>query len=155
MLATVLLAASAALPLGVWPQDTGPAATVVGDIEIYVVEPEDAYSILAVQPIAPSLSRNDPAAVALLVSLANRLGADAVVLLGEMPEAAIPKDFDDPLPTTSRYAAAAYIVFSAEADQSPGATIPARHGRRARGGPRSRPRPGPAAAAVAAGVALR
>jgi hypothetical protein len=126
MLATVLLAASAALPLGVWPQDTGHAARVVDDIEIYVVEPEDDYSILAVQPIVPALSRSDSTAITRLVAIADRLGADAIVLLGEMPEATIPKDVDDPLPTTGRYAGVAYVVFSSDDDQSPSRTVPTR-----------------------------
>jgi hypothetical protein len=126
MLATVLLATAAALPFGVWPQDTGPAATMAGDVEIYVLEPEDDYSILAVQTIVPSLNRSDAAAMSRVVDLAGRLGADAVILLGEMPEAAIPKDLDQPLPTTNRYAAAAYVVFATSDAHNPSGAVPAR-----------------------------
>ncbi|MGE5236430.1 MAG: hypothetical protein ACM3O7_08790 [Acidobacteriota bacterium] len=129
MLATVLLAAAATLPFGVWPHDTGPAATVVDDVELYLLEPEDDYSVLAVQPIVPTLARNDAAAVARLVKLARRLGADAVILLGEMPEDAIPKDVDEPLPTSGRFAGAAFIVFTGNGEEGATGAVPAHHSR--------------------------
>ncbi|MBZ5587503.1 MAG: hypothetical protein LAO05_02995 [Acidobacteriia bacterium] len=111
MLATTLLAAAAALPLGVWPTQTGSATVVVHDVEFYLVEPEDDYSILAVQPLANPLRKADPAELQRLVALATKLGADAVMLLGEMPEKAVPKDPDAPLRTTGRYSIAVFLSF--------------------------------------------
>ncbi len=111
MLAATLLAAAAALPLGVWPSQTGDAAVVVHDVEIYLVEPEDDYSILAVQPLATALRKAEPAELGRLVALATKLGADAVMLLGEMPEKAVPNDPDVPLPTTGRYSVAVFLSF--------------------------------------------
>lgn len=112
MLAAVLLAAAAsATPLAVWPVETGPPMTVVDDVEVYVVDPEEAYSILAVQAFPVSLGRGDAAALKRLAALARKLGAEAVVLLGEMPENAIPEDLEAPLPATGRSAAAAFVVF--------------------------------------------
>ena len=111
MIAAALIAAAAALPLGVWPQDTGQAANVVDDVEFYLVEPQDDYSIVAVQAIATPLKKADPAEVKRLAELAKRLGADAVLLLGELTEKAIPKDPDVPLPTTGRYSMAVFLAF--------------------------------------------
>ncbi len=111
MLAATLLAAVAALPLGVWPSKTGAAAVTVHEVEFYLVEPEDDYSILAIQPLATPLARAEASAVGRLAALADRLGADAVVLLGEMPETAIPDDPDTPLPTTGRYTMAVFVAF--------------------------------------------
>ena len=116
MLAATLLAAAAALPLGVWPTETGSAAVVVHDVEIYLTEPEDDYGILAVQPLATPLRKADPAELERLVALATRLGADAILLLGEMPEKAVPKDPATPLPTTGRYSVAVFLSF----DDAPG-----------------------------------
>ena len=116
MLAALAVAAAAVLPLGVWPTTSGPAATVVRDVEFYVTEPEDDYTILAVQALDPPLKGSDPAAVSRLAETAIRLGADAVVLLEAMPEAAIPKDVDTPLVGDGRAGAAAYVVFTAPDD---------------------------------------
>ncbi len=85
MLAAALLAVAASLPLGVWPADIGAAATTVRGIEFYLVEPEDDYSIIAVQPLETPLRKAEPAALDRLATLADKLGADAVLLLGEMP----------------------------------------------------------------------
>jgi len=112
MLAASLLAVAASLPLGVWPSDTGPAAVTVHEIEFYLVDPEDDYSIVAIQPLAKPLARAEPAELQRLAALADKLGADAVILLGEMPERLIPEDPDAPLPTTGRYAVAAFVSFS-------------------------------------------
>jgi len=111
MIVAVLFAAAAAVPLGVWPQDTGQAANVVQDVEFYLVEPQDDYSIVAVQAIATPLKKADPAEVKRLAELAKRLGADAVLLLGELAEKAVPKDPDTPLPTTGRYSVAVFLAF--------------------------------------------
>ena len=109
MLATLLLAA--AVPLGVWPVDAGAAATVVGEVEFYLVEPEDDYYILAVQPLAVPLARPEPAALERLAALARRLGADGVLLLAELAEADIPRDLDEPLPPGDRFVAAVFVAF--------------------------------------------
>lgn len=108
MLAALILAA---LPIGVWPIDVGPASLVVGDVEFYTLEPEDAYAILAVQPLATPLTKVKEPDVQQLVSLAKRLGADGVLLLGEVQEKSIPKDLEEPLPTTGRYVLAVFLVF--------------------------------------------
>jgi hypothetical protein len=111
MLATGLLAVAASLPLGVWPATTGPAAVTVQKVEFYLVDPEDDYSILAVQPLVVPLAKAEPTELKRLAALADRLGADGVVLLGEMPERAIPEDPDAPLPTTGRYSVAVFVTF--------------------------------------------
>ncbi|MDD5562489.1 MAG: hypothetical protein PHQ91_02130 [Thermoanaerobaculaceae bacterium] len=111
MLAAALLAVAAALPLGVWPGDIGAAATTVRGIDFYLVEPEDDYSIIAVQPLETPLRKAEPAALDRLATLADKLGADAVLLLGEMPEKSIPSDPDAPLPTSGRYAVAVFLAF--------------------------------------------
>ena len=111
MLAVTLLAAAAALPLGVWPTQTGSAAVVVHDVEIYLLEPEDDYSILAVQPLSTPLRKAETPELQRLVALATKLGADAVLLLGELPERAVPKDPDAPLPMTGRYSVAVFLSF--------------------------------------------
>ncbi len=111
MLAASLLAVAASLPLGVWPSDTGPAAVTVHGIEFYLVDPEDDYSIVAIQPLAAALKRAEPAELQRLAALADKLGADAVLLLGEMPEKLIPEDPDAPLPTTGRYSVAVFVSF--------------------------------------------
>ena len=48
MLAALLLAAAAIAspPLAVWPTETGPAMTVVDEVEFYVTEPESRLLIL-------------------------------------------------------------------------------------------------------------
>jgi len=121
MLAALLLAAT--LPLGVWPADAGAAATVVGDVEFYLVEPDEDFYILAVQPLAPPLARPEPAALARLAALAARLGADAVLLLGELAEDEIPDDLDEPLRPGRRLVAAVFVAFGAAAADEPGATL--------------------------------
>jgi hypothetical protein len=117
MLAATLIAVAASLPLGVWPSETGPAATTVHDVEFYLVDPEDDYIILAVQPLAVPLTKAEPAELRRLAVLAERLGADAVVLLGEMPERSVPDDYDAPLATTGRYSVAVFVSFDG-ADES-------------------------------------
>ena len=121
MLSVLLLAAT--LPLGVWPVDAGAAATVVDEVEFYLVEPDEDYYILAVQPLAPRLARPEPAALKRLAALAGRLGADAVLLLGELDEAAIPDDLDEPLRPGERFVAAVFIAFDVAADEAPGPTL--------------------------------
>ncbi|OFV80077.1 MAG: hypothetical protein A2Y78_14860 [Acidobacteria bacterium RBG_13_68_16] len=111
MLAATLLAVAASLPLGVWPSETGPAATTVHDVEFYVADPEDDYTILAVQPLAAPLKKAEPAELRRLAALAEKLGADGVLLLGEMPERSVPEDYDAPLPTTGRYSVAVFVSF--------------------------------------------
>lgn len=111
MLSLVLFAAAAALPLGAWPETSGPAAALVEDVEFYLVEPEDDFYVVAVQALQPSIAAKDEQAVTRLARLAVRLGADAVVLLGETPEASIPEDVEKPLPTTGRISVAVFIVF--------------------------------------------
>jgi len=129
MLAAVLLAAT--LPLGVWPVDAGAAATVVDDIELYVVEPEDEYFILAVEPLSPSLARPDPAALARLTALAHKLGADGIVLLAELAEKDIPEDPAEPLPQAGRFSAAVFVTFDTLADEEQGPTLTRAHAHRA------------------------
>jgi hypothetical protein len=119
MLAAALLAVAASLPLGVWPSETGPAATTVHDVEFYLADPEDDYTILAVQPLAVPLTKAEPAELRRLATLAERLGADGVVLLGEMTERSVPDDYDAPLPTTGRYSVAVFVSFDG-ADEGEG-----------------------------------
>lgn len=120
MLTALLLAAAPVLspPLAVWPAETGPAMTVVDEVEIYLAEPEIPYYLLAVQVFPTSLRTGDAPAVKRLAALATKLGAEAVVLLSEMPEASIPEDVQKPLPTSGRVAGAAFVVFEA-CDQCP------------------------------------
>ncbi len=124
MLAATLLAVAASLPLGVWPADTGPAAATVNDIEFYLADPEDDYSILAVLPLASPLQKAEPAELKRLAAIADKLGADAVVLLGEMPEKMIPDDTDTPLPTTGRYSAAVFVTFDSAEGWQPSPVVP-------------------------------
>ncbi len=148
MLAAILLAAT--LPLGAWPTDAGPAATVVDDIEFYVVEPEDDYFILAVQPLASPLAKAEPASLQRLTALAHRLGADGVVLLAELAEKDIPNDPEEPLPQGARFVAAVFVTFDATPDAEPGPIL-TRHriGHARRPGARTR------AAALAAATRYR
>ena len=111
MLTATLLAVAASLPLGVWPSETGPPATTVHDVEFYLADPEDDYTIIAVQPLALPLKKAEPAELRRLAALAEKLGADGVLLLGEMPERTIPEDYDAPLPTTGRYSVAVFLSF--------------------------------------------
>jgi hypothetical protein len=115
MLAAVLLAAT--LPLGVWPADSGPAATVVDDVELYLVEPEDDYYVIAVEQLAAPLVKADEKSLKRLTSLAHRLGADGVMLLSGLDERNIPKDLDEPLPQGARYVMAVFVVFDASSDE--------------------------------------
>ena len=115
MLASLVLAA--ALPLALWPADAGAAVTVVDEVEFYLVEPDEDYYILAVQPLPAPLAKPDPMAVKRLATLAARLGADAVLLLAELDEAAIPDDLDEPLPPGEQYVAAVFVAFDAAADE--------------------------------------
>ncbi len=131
MLAATLLAVAAGMPLGVWPEQTGAAAVTVHDVEFYLVEPEDDYSILAVQPLAVPLLKADAREVQRLAAVAIKLGADAVLLLGEMPEKSIPDDVESPLPTTGRYSMAVFLTFDdAGGDERSPAVPRARHARR-------------------------
>jgi hypothetical protein len=121
VIATLLLVAASALPLGVWPTESGDAAITVDDVEIYVVEPEASYGIIAVQPLALPLKKAEPASVRRLVAVAKKLGADAVLLLGELTEKAIPEDPDSNLPVTGQYSVAVFLVFDEAAgwDEKP------------------------------------
>jgi hypothetical protein len=121
MLAAILLAAT--LPLGVWPPDAGPTATVVDDVEFYLVEPEDEYFILATQQLAPPLAKAEPASLKRLTALARRLGADAVVLLAELAEKDIPENPDEPLPQGKRFVTAVFVTFDSASDAEPGPTL--------------------------------
>jgi hypothetical protein len=140
MIAAILLAAATSLPLGVWPADTGAAAATVNNVEFYLVDPEDDYSVVAVLPLAVPLEKAEPAELRRLAALADKLGADAVVLLGEMPEKMIPDDPDAPLPTTGRYSAAVFVSFDTAEGWQPNPVVPStcrrrpdRHHRRANG----------------------
>ena len=142
MVASIVLVA-VTLPLGVWPTATGPAAATVQGVEFYLVDPEDDYAILAVQPLAVPMRKAEQGELKRLAVLADRLGADAVLLLGEVPEKAIPDDPDTPLPTTGRYVVAVFVSFDEEPGSEGKPTIPsARHGH----GPRTRSHPAPRAA---------
>ena len=141
MLAATLLAAVAVMPLGLWPTQTGSAAVTVRDVEFYLVEPEDDYSILAVQTLAGELQR--------LAVLAAKLGADAVLLLGEMSERAIPKDLKAPLLTSGRFSVAVFLAFDQAAGWEGRPAVPSASHRRSPGAHRhARP---PAAARLSAG----
>jgi len=124
MLAATILAVAASLPLGVWPADTGRAAATVNDIEFYLVDPEEDYSIVAVLPLTAPLQKAEAAELKRLAALADKLGADAVVLLGEMPERMIPNDPDAPLPTTGRYSAAVFVSFDTAEGWQPSPVVP-------------------------------
>ena len=104
VLAALVLAAAAAAtpPLGVWPSTSGPAASTVDDVEFYMTEPDADYWILAIQPLPKPLASADAAELKRLAALARKLGADAVVLLGELPADKIPEDMDKALPATGR-----------------------------------------------------
>ena len=121
MIATLVLAA--VLPLGLWPVDAGAAATVIDDVEFYLVEPDEDYYILAVQPLPAPLATPEPAAVKRLAALALRLGAHAVLLLSELDEAAIPDDLDEPLQPGDRFVAAVFISFDTADDEPSGPTL--------------------------------
>jgi hypothetical protein len=141
MLAAVLLAAT--LPLGVWPVDAGAAATVVDDIELYVVEPEDDYFILAVEPLSPSLAKPEPAALERLTALAHKLGADGIVLLSELAEKDIPEDSEEALPQAGRFSAAVFVAFDTVTDEKQGPALTRARGRHAARAVAARgPRPG-------------
>ncbi|MCU0293764.1 MAG: hypothetical protein MUF10_17565 [Thermoanaerobaculaceae bacterium] len=120
MLAALLLAAApiVAPSLAVWPAETGPAMTVVDEVEFYVTEPESPYYLVAVQALPGPLAKGDAAALKRLAAVARKLGAEAVVLLGEMPESAIPEDVETPLPASGRVVMAVFVVFEA-CDQCP------------------------------------
>ena len=127
MLAALVMTAAAGATLGVWPQEMGPPATVVQSVEVYTVDPEDDYWVIAVQPLAPAVAADDPAALAAVARTAYRLGADAAVLLGELPAEAIPDDVDQPLEPTGRYALVAYVGFlDADSDEDDALPLQAR-----------------------------
>jgi hypothetical protein len=122
VLAALVLAAAAAAtpPLGVWPSTSGPAASTVDDVEFYVTEPDADYWILAAQPLPKPLANADDAELKRLAALANKLGADAVVLLGELPEKDIPKEMDEALPATGRIGMAVFVTFDCGCDEDGG-----------------------------------
>jgi hypothetical protein len=124
MIATVLLAA--ALPLGIWPSTSGDAAAEKNGVEFYLVEPEDDYWIIAVQPLSPPLDHPDAASLKRLATTADALGADAVLLLEELPAKGIPKDTQAPLVGTGHLAEAVYITFDCGCDE--GTNPPAARG---------------------------
>lgn len=111
MIASLVLLAVGLLPVGVWPTESGDAAITVDDIEIYVLEPETSYGIVAAQPLVPPLKKAEPASVRRLVAQAKKLGATAVLLLGEMAEKASPPDPNAELPVTGQYSIAVFLVF--------------------------------------------
>lgn len=131
MIAALLLAA-ASLPLGVWPGETGPPMTVIGEVEFYAAEPEEPYWIIAVQPLTPPLAAGQQARLARLAATATRLGVDAVLLLGELPESAIPEDPEEPLDPTERFSVAVFVSFEGASEEdsprvavvSPGGAVP-------------------------------
>jgi hypothetical protein len=139
MLAATVLAVAAALPLGVWPSQTGPAATIVHDVEFYLADPEDDYTVIAVQPLPVPLRKAEPAELSRLAAVATKLGADGVLLLGEMPEDAIPEDPDEPLPTTGRYSVAVFVSFEGADEWESKPVVPS-VAHRVRSRPRSLPR---------------
>lgn len=114
MIATVLLAAVAGAPLGLWPADVGQPFAVRSGVEFYVVEPEDATLVLAFQPLSPAVAESDTAALDAIAAVADRLGADAVLLLEELPVRSVPADPEAPLVGTGRFGAAAYLVFDCD-----------------------------------------
>lgn len=114
MILSLLVIAAASVPLGVWPEASAPPVTTVSDVEFYLAEPEDDYFLLAVQPLLPPLAGADRAALAALAAQARRLGAEAVILLGELDGSAIPDDPDEALPVTGRFAAATFVVFASD-----------------------------------------
>jgi hypothetical protein len=120
----ILFAVAASLPLGVWPSDIGPAATTVQDIEFYLADPEDDYTIVAVQPLSVPLRKAEPAELRRLAAVAVKLGADGVMLLGELPAGSIPEDFDAPLPTTGRYSVAVFVSFGPGEDEEGKPAVP-------------------------------
>lgn len=138
MIAATLLVAAAALPLGVWPSEIGPSATTVHDVEFYLVDPEDDYTILAVQALTAPLQKAEPGELERLAALAERLGADGVLLLGEMLERSIPEDFEAPLPTTGRYSVAVFLSFEQGQESEGKQAVPSTLRRR---GVRGRARP--------------
>jgi hypothetical protein len=149
MLAATLLAAVAVMPLGLWPTQTGSAAVTVRDVEFYLVEPEDDYSILAVQTLAAPLRKAEAGELQRLAVLAAKLGADAVLLLGEMSERAIPKDLKAPLLTSGRFSVAVFLAFDQAAGWEGRPAVPSASHRRSPGAHRhARP---PAAARLSAG----
>jgi hypothetical protein len=149
MLSSLLFAAVATLPLGAWPEASGPPAALVEDVEFFLVEPEDDFFVIAVQALQPSIAAKDIQTVTRLARLAVRLGADAVVLLGETSEASIPEDVETPLPTTGRFSVAVFIVFEDAADISDQRPVPTVAGRAAPGPPlRAVARSGSAASAA-------
>ena len=63
------------------------------------------------QALAVPLTKAEPAELRRLATLAEKLGADGVLLLGEMPERSIPDDYEAPLPTSGRYSVAVFLSF--------------------------------------------
>jgi len=111
VIASLVLFAVSTLPLGVWPTESGDAAMTVDNVEFYILEPETSYGIVAAQPLVPPLKKAEAASVRRLVVLAKKLGANAVLLLGEMAEKASPPDPDAELPVTGQYSIAVFLVF--------------------------------------------
>ncbi len=108
---------------------------MVDDVEFYLLEPEDDYFILAVQALETPLGKADPAAMKRLVAVAIRLGADAVLLLGELPEASDPRRRrPSRCRRAGRYAVAVYVSFD-DGGGDGGRPVPSvhRHARSARG----------------------
>ncbi|NWF99325.1 MAG: hypothetical protein HXY19_00035 [Thermoanaerobaculaceae bacterium] len=126
---------SGVLPLGLWPESSGAPEQVVEGVEVYTVEPAEEYGIVAVAPLLPPLEPDDARRLAQLATLAQRLEADAILLLGELAPEGIPQDPEEPLPATDRYAAAAFLVFAAAPEEPTSLLVEARH--RTRAAPRS------------------
>ncbi len=122
------LLVSGVLSLGVWPESVGAPDEVVEGVEIYTVEPEEEYGIVAVAPLSPPLGPNDATRLAQLAALAQRLPADAVLLLRELAPEGIPTDPEEPLPATDRYAAAVFLFFPPAMEEPPSPICQARRG---------------------------
>jgi hypothetical protein len=121
MLAALVLAAVATAPsLGIWPSTSGEAASTVEDVEFYLPEPEAEYWILANQPLPKPLVKADDAELKRLAKVAGKLGADAVVLLGELGEKDISRDLQESLPATSRIGMAVFVTFDCGCDDDSG-----------------------------------
>lgn len=119
---------SGVLSLGVWPESVGAPEEEVGGVAIYTAEPEEEYGIVAVAPLSPPLGPGDATPLAQLAALAQRLPADAVLLLRELAPEGIPTDPEEPFPATDRYAAAVFLYFPPAVEEPPSPVYQARRG---------------------------
>lgn len=116
--ALLLAAAVSSLPLGVWPEEVGPPLTVVDEVEFYVADPEEDYWIIAVQGLSPPLGSGETVRLKRMAATAARLGVDAVLLLGELPEGAIPEDHEEALEPSDRFSVAVFLNFEGVPDET-------------------------------------